>query len=375
MKLAPLIEVINPDNGYIGSFTLLAGGRHALVVQDMATLSLLDLAEGCVRWRSDPDEPYPVWLGDPATGLLPLGAGRVVVLGAEAAEGPEGELRGVPFIVDVATGARLGLVTDAARAATRLAVHPDARRLVVGYRDGGVELWDLATQARCLGWQAHTASIEQLRVSPDGAWLLTGAEQEGIACWDLATMRRLGHHRARRDDTLSALTPSTDGAYVAAELTDDAGAVLALLTLPALERRLHDRWINAPVLFHPDRRRLLLQYRDFGGDEPCNGLVAWDLRAGRVVTELRDPTEPQVFTQLALHPDGRRVFTAGAEIRCWDLDSGHVETRVGRDVVSEGFGARRLVVTPDGENLIVVYRHTVQCVPLPGAAAGASVRL
>ncbi|WAS97170.1 WD40 repeat domain-containing protein [Nannocystis punicea] len=380
MNRPTTIEVINPDGGAIESFTLLPDGRRALVLLDFATLALLDLVDGRVVWMSGADELYPAEFQPPA----PLGPDRAVVLGVEGPD-PEFELPAAPFVVDLASGERLGPAVPSPPSVCKIAAHPDGRRLFVGHRDGNVALWDLATRQQCGGWRAHRAPIRHLCVTPDGARLVTNADDEALVCWDLESSLCLGYHSPGGGEyvtvgdgevltipyqnIVSGLALAPSGAWLTAFVGDESPLSPTLFSLPSLVPQTALPHTYAPAVFLPDGRLLLQRrgrYMSTPDADPRNGLLVWDPDHARPVADLPGPTHA-LFTAIAAHPDGRRVFTAAETIERWDLESAELAELVGPDVVSAGHGARRLLVTPDGARLIAVYRHRVDCIPLDAA--------
>ena len=76
---------------------------------------------------------------------------------------------------------------------TAFALLPDARRLLVGDDDGGVETWDLRT-ARATGPKTTVGSggVSQIAVTPDGERFAVGTYDGIAALWDLRTVKRIG---------------------------------------------------------------------------------------------------------------------------------------------------------------------------------------
>jgi WD40 repeat protein len=65
-----------------------------------------------------------------------------------------------------------------------LVFSPDNMILVNGDRNGGIELWDIATGDKLTTLDGHTAQVETLRFSPDSKTLVSAAQDGTILLWD-----------------------------------------------------------------------------------------------------------------------------------------------------------------------------------------------
>ncbi|MBO0698641.1 MAG: PQQ-binding-like beta-propeller repeat protein, partial [Zavarzinella sp.] len=102
---------------------------------------------------------------------------------------------------------------------------------------------------------------------------------------------------------------------------------------------------NVPVAFAPDDRTLLAA--------EFNDLIAWDIRAGKVVSRIKLPQAELVGfgPELgAFSADGRTVITKRGALARWDLTTGKP---VFEAVAGDGLGAfvEHLAFTPDGKAL------------------------
>lgn len=62
---------------------------------------------------------------------------------------------------------------------------PSAQVLAVGYENGTVHLWDIASGQRRRSLVAHSAIITALQFSPDSRTLATGADDGSVKLWNL----------------------------------------------------------------------------------------------------------------------------------------------------------------------------------------------
>lgn len=172
-----------------------------------------------------------------------------------------------------------------------LALSPDGRWLLVGQNGGWVCRWDLrkvksgkskkSPEAELLsfaqdpedkwdGWDADDA--DSLAVSVDGKRLATGHYDGEVRLFDFRTRKQL-----------AILQPPDNKSEAAA------------VRIRGLNFSADDKWLAARSAEH---------------------VTVFDPAAGSVVAQLKVPK----LTDMALHPDGKRMLTAGLDkrIRVWD---------------------------------------------------------
>ena len=69
------------------------------------------------------------------------------------------------------------------------AVFPDNRRLLAGYSNGLIRVWDIPTGAMLKELPGHRTSVHALAVKPDGTQFAGGAADSTIYLWDAAAIR------------------------------------------------------------------------------------------------------------------------------------------------------------------------------------------
>jgi WD40 repeat protein len=192
--------------------------------------------------------------------------------------------------------------------ARTIAIGPDSARLVIGWEDGALHLWDLDGLTLLVKLTGHHGAITSCTFSPDGRHLLSAAADPEPLTWDVergTTLRRLAGHRA----PVVACCYSPDGRWIAATAEDGMLAVWAAET-----GRLAFRVPGGPlVAICPGSRRLV------AGED--GSLVVRNLADGLEVT--RFCMHRGRVTACAFMPDGLRIVSAAEDgsLRVWNAES------------------------------------------------------
>lgn len=260
-------------------------------------------------------------------------------------------------LLDVATGMSLRRLTGHKESVFEVDLSRDGRTAVSSSGDHAVKVWDLATGAEVLGFQAEGPDFVRCCLMPDGQSLLTGSESGEF----LLQLRDLpsgavgkvfrGHTGAIADllvtrDGRTLYSESEDGTLRAwdADGTNETLCIrspvapcFSCMALSAdealmgigdcdgnlffwrradppgvLERiQAHGDLIEG-LAFSPDGRHAFSGARD-------GKVVIWDVAARKPVRTLN--AHANRVRAVALSADGRRLMTAGydAAIRFWDL--------------------------------------------------------
>ncbi|MBN8637073.1 MAG: WD40 repeat domain-containing protein [Anaerolineae bacterium] len=235
---------------------------------------------------------------------------------------------------------------------------PDGANLIIGYRDGQLEIWNITAAAPRLvaAFRPHRVQIENFALSPDGTLLAVAYFQNAVALWDL----RGGIEIVSPGDLLPY------GQFVGAERLEFSrdGALLGvfggsrsavLWDVPA--RRLLDpqpelAYFAESALLSPDARTLLLTTDYFGE------LGFLDLPSGDVVNWSVDDR----YSPLAMNADWSLGVLGGRQyVTALDPAGGRLHSLL-------NIGAQAVAITPDGSAIIASPGNQLWVFALPTAA-------
>jgi WD40 repeat protein len=304
--------------------------------------------------------------------------GNLLATAAHASGRGPGEVK----LCDARTGEPAGALVSAYGyiAVNRLAFSPDGKTLagVVGsmpalHLPPSIVLWDVAPRRELRVLRGHSASIKTLAFSPDGKTLASGGADRTVRFWEVATGRETCRIEVdpERPDAI-AYTP--DGTI----LVVAGGEVLKLWDVPGnrLREKLDPIGFRLQSLaFSPDGKTLAAAAMT---DGPQEGKVRlFDMTreplAGRadLTHDRQRPAGlvvpgPQLFTDVAFTPDGRRVIAISSQtIAIWDTATGVERESLDQMVVGP---ANRLYASPDGRWLAITDGLMVRLLEIPQPA-------
>lgn len=331
------------------------GHSGAIVDVDLSRdgnlLATLGLDQTIRLWSFDSTHPLALErqvLGDTAKGVAFSGDGRYLAAGDDAGAVEVWEIDSAkPLAVFQGQGAQ-----GRARQVWALAFAPDGRRLASGDRSGQIRLWDLTNATLQRTIDAHEAAIWSLAFMPDGQRLVSTDDTQ-VRIWNVATgglLRRLTHQGGR--NTRAVRSP--DGALLAVTATDGKVRIWDLATAAITNEIKVDEDLLWSAAFSPDMRHLAVASSDetvsvwdlatgrrqaaFTGHtagatdlawladgvtlavvDRSGRLHWWDVQTQRRLAEAW-PAHAGTSWRLAVHPDGRRLATAGddGKIKVWD---------------------------------------------------------
>jgi WD40 repeat protein/tetratricopeptide (TPR) repeat protein len=242
-------------------------------------------------------------------------------------------------------GKRLGSPLTTASAPAGGALSPDGRRLVVLCASGEMLVVNTASrevERRLLhpgSFQHGLAARQSVAFAPDGSRLVASGTSGRATVWSTADWRQL---RTLEVPSILCTAFSPDGKRVALATTEKAVHVFEVDTgQPAAPPLAHTDWVFHAT-FSADGKQLLTASRD-------HQARLWDWQAGRL---LLPPLQhgDEVF-DAAFHPTRPWLVTAArdGQIGLW-------ETATGKRLApwwKSGGVAHRILVTPDGQRLVV----------------------
>ncbi|WP_295881052.1 TIR domain-containing protein [uncultured Thiohalocapsa sp.] len=224
-----------------------------------------------------------------------------------------------------------------------VAITADGKRILSGWSDHTVHVFDLTTHEFIANWQASVNSLLALAPISNGDRLITAgaAITQNLSVWDVQTqqcrMTLTGHTEAITSvavfaEETRAVSASYDKTLRVWDI--DSGECLELLAG-------HSEGVNS-VQATPDGRLVVSGSKD-------QTVKIWDLQARRCVGTL-EGHEDEVNSVAVTH-DGAIVASAGfadGSVRLWDWQTGSC-----LQVVRDRFEPVSLAFTPDGSRLIV----------------------
>jgi WD40 repeat protein len=292
----------SPDGKY-----LVAGGqRNGLKILDAASGKELATLVGTAL----PSGPSAVAYANPVSLSFSARAGRLVALHHRTGLG----------VWDVAKnerlpGPELPLMT---RGAGCLTVHPDGKRVALGYGrsnvfDTRVQFWDLTTGQELPAWKGHKAPVAALAFSSDGQWLTSGSEDRTFKLWDaegkdVYTSRTFAQ-------AVSGLAFRHDGKRLVVGTRDGTVILFDVVKREEVRSFNSQSGVVTCVAFSPDGSRVAAGTAE-------GTILVLDAESGQVAFTLRGHLRTPYATvlQIAFHPKTGQLASVGADgaLKVWD---------------------------------------------------------
>ena len=269
--------------------------------------------DGTVRlWDATDDGS----VGDRPLGLDPDPVPRSVALAPDSHRMVAGFRDGTMSVFETDTGRPIGrpMLGHVGRV-TVAAFSPDGRVIASGGDDGTVRFWNALSGAAVGVPTAHGAKISDLVFSPDGKRVASASDDGAVQFWDPETGVPMAPPTARHRGSVSAMAFGPDGHRLATGGEDGRVQVWDADTAAPQGDPLvgHERMIYR-VAFANDGRAVVSLSSD--------SLRRWDATTGTALGSPMLP-DPNIFTGLAVSPDGRVIVTSGfGVVQRWDAVTG-----------------------------------------------------
>jgi len=289
------------------------------------------------RWQADTGKEIPA----------PEGLDGVTEALAYAPDGRKLAVAGAGEVAlwDLETGHRLHVLArfsmakffqeEYPRLPSCVSFSPDGKRVVVGWNDGKMSLWDRANGKLLWSASEHVSPVTALIFSWSDSRLLSSAQDGQVIGWDVETGRR------QAEFVVPGAGETTDGLVLHPRARMAVSRSNQEADLWEMATRKHRRHLSAAadkMVFSPDARHLALV------DSASIHLL--DLMTGAVVRHFKTLGAPR---NAAFSPGGRFLAATSdrGEVRVWEVDNGTLR----REFEGHFFGSRALAFSPDGKTL------------------------
>jgi WD40 repeat protein len=255
-----------------------------------------------------------------------------------------------------------------------LAMSPVAQEALIGFEDGTLILWDVATESEIKRLEGHTGTVRRVAFAPDGQTALSGSSDRSVILWDLKAehvIRRFEGH----DGWVRTVAFSPDGktAVSGGFVGDTVSAVsnpgqLILWDLASgqeirrfgSESGRHPSGVVAAA-FTPDGRAIMASSGFFANVPNEYSLMLWDVETGEKIHDFPIDRSYDNYS-LAISPDGKSAVTGNNsdEVNFWDLDTGQrtlsLAEHTGNLVTSIAYTPDgRRALSGDGSGLVILW--------------------
>ncbi len=298
---------------------------------------------------------------------LDIRQSRALLDAQRPADGQPDDLRGPDwrFLWQAARGGAPVRLTRRAEPVYSASFSPDGTLLLLGYADGELELWDVASQKRLKSVQSAPKDAARAVFAPDGGSFAASIGGDGtVKVIDVRTNAEILHYEDKRRHYIRDLSYSSDGEWLAVLPIDrdnpvnlkilrvSDGATIMDYELPPKGLAFFNN-----VRISPDKKRV---YVSCGARKKpmllCVNVsdksVVWEAGIGLIRVGGSRGKGDDGFSAMALSPDGERLAVAtgynNSEIRVYDAATGKLIERLN--------GHRRYVLqlafSADGSTLV-----------------------
>lgn len=181
----------------------------------------------------------------------------------------------------------------------KLSFTPDGRYLIVGYANGGVQIWDVERPTKPVTLPDFFDSVRDIYFSADGTRVLMVGYGGNAGVWDTQTWLQVNLPVSKAERVAGARLTPAGGRYAA---VDDAGGmqVWDMISGKRLAELQGFAGSIIKVDFSPDGSRLITLTSDASAR-------LWNAATGALIANF-NPC-PYQFEEARFSPDGRRIVT------------------------------------------------------------------
>ncbi len=255
---------------------------------------------------------------------------------------------GMVIVFDVATGKELSTLAEHIDSVCSVAFSPDGKLLASGDNET-MRIWDIATSKMVMGSPyGHGDTVNSVAFSPDGKLVVSGSFDGSVRFWDLATGKEAMAPLLGHTSQVSSIAFSPDGKLVASGGYDHAVRIWDVATGGEATSlvKAHAYRVES-VAFSPDGKFLASGSWD-------RTLKIWDVATWK---EAMAPLtgHDDTVSSVAFSADGRFVVSGSQDttVRTWDVASAKETMASLPDAktvpFSPGSSGSSVLLSPDGK--------------------------
>lgn len=262
---------------------------------------------------------------------------------------------------NIATGRRISEMQGVSEFVHSLAITPDGERIVAGYRDGFVRVWDRASgkllkTIQVVSKENGNDSIKKIVLMADGTQVMVALPGEGIHLWDMTTGKKIRTMNKTKNiwnnEPCLAISPdekhAVSSAYSQLRAWNIATAQENQVFYRDHRKIKVSRSSIKEIAFTPDGKNIVSAAKD-------KTVKVWEFPSRKLLRTFKGFYGD--VNKLVITPDGKKMITGseGGILKLWNLVTGELIW------VTQGHQSHVccLKVTPDGKQLISAGGRTV----------------
>ena len=200
----------------------------------------------------------------------------------------------------------------------------DGERLIAGYDNGSVVVWDVDSGTKITEKEQHASAVNAVALAPDGNTFATASSDSSIKLWDLSTVtpyQTLFDH----NNNVTDISYSPDGSLLASSSLDNTIKIWDALSGELLKTMFRNGSLDPSDLSFIDNDHLVSIARVDGFSQK-DSLDLWHISTGTHLGNYTDDNTDDLRA-VAASSDGKYVAAAGddEQIRLWAvLDASNI---------------------------------------------------